>query len=293
MSAQALPKDIARVVAAALTEDIGKGDLTAALVPASQRAKAHVVSRESAVVCGRAWFDEVFRQLDPTVQITWTVADGTRVEPDAELCSLEGPARPILTGERSALNFLQTLSGTATAVAAYVARVQDTGVQILDTRKTLPGLRAAQKYAVRCGGGTNHRHGLYDGILIKENHILAAGSLSAAVHTALAMNSGVIVQVETETLAEVEEALSANADMLLLDNFPLEQLREAVAIRDSYRGKGRQVVLEASGNIDLDNVRAVAETGVDRISVGGLTKHLHAVDLSMRFSFAGSDASSG
>lgn len=269
--------DILEDVRRALAEDVGRGDLTAALIPADEMSEARVISREAAVLCGTAWFDAVFYELDPAVRVEWNVADGDRVQPDQVLCTLRGPARALLTGERTALNFLQTLSGTASAARCYADAVQTTGTRILDTRKTLPGLRRAQKYAVACGGGRNHRIGLYDGILIKENHIMAAGSITRAVAAARAQAPGVMVEVEVETLEELREALAAGADRLLLDNFEPERLREAVALT-----AGR-AELEASGGITLDNVRAIADTGVDYISVGSITKHLRAVDLSMRF----------
>ncbi len=270
---------IRRQVAQALAEDVGSGDLTAALIPADAKARATVISRETAVVCGQAWFDEVFAQLDPAIRVEWQVAEGEQVEPDQTLCTLRGPARAILSGERTALNFLQTLSGTATAASRYVAAVAGTAVRILDTRKTIPGLRDAQKYAVACGGGKNHRIGLYDGILIKENHIAAAGSVATAVQTARAnAPAGIPVEVEVETLDEVSEALEAGADILLLDNMPPELLRQAVSLN---RGRAK---LEASGGITLENVAAIAATGVDYISIGEITKHLRALDLSMRFS---------
>jgi nicotinate-nucleotide pyrophosphorylase (carboxylating) len=270
---------IAESVRRALAEDVGGGDLTAALVPAGARAEATIIARESAVVCGTAWVDEVFRQLDPAIRVAWDVADGARVVADQRLCTLEGAARPLLTGERTALNFLQTLSGTATVARRYADAIAGTNCRILDTRKTLPGLRDAQKYAVRCGGCHNHRVGLYDGILIKENHIAAAGGIAAAVHAARASAAGVPVEVEVENLDEAREALASGADILLLDDFSLEDTRTAVALA---RAQGR-ARLEASGGIELARLREVAETGVDFISAGSLTKHLRAIDLSMRF----------
>jgi len=275
-----LPSDISVTVSRALAEDIGDGDLTAALVPAAGQARGRVISREPAVLCGAAWFDEVFRQVDDTINIHWEARDGEAVRRDQVLCRLEGPARGMLTGERSALNFLQTLSATATVARRYADAVQGTGATILDTRKTLPGLRNAQKYAVRCGGANNYRMGLYDGILIKENHIMAAGSIGAVVAEARRQGAGVPVEVEVETLQQVKEALAAGADILLLDNFKLEGMREAVQLT------ARRAKLEASGGIGIAQVRAVAETGVDYISVGALTKDVDAVDLSMRFEFA-------
>jgi nicotinate-nucleotide pyrophosphorylase (carboxylating) len=274
-----LPTDISVTVSRALAEDIGDGDLTAALVSEGTRAKGRVISRQQAVLCGTAWFDEVFRQVDDGIQVHWQVRDGDTVQKDQVLCQLEGPARGLLTGERSALNFLQTLSGTASEAHRYAEAVRGTRTTILDTRKTLPGLRNAQKYAVRCGGANNHRMGLYDGILIKENHIMAAGGIAPAVQAARAQGVQVPVEVEVETLEQVQEALAAGADILLLDNLDLEKMRQAVAIT---AGRAK---LEASGGIDLKMVRQVAETGVDYISVGSLTKHIQAVDLSMRFEF--------
>ncbi len=264
-------------VALALAEDVGGGDLTAALIPEAAQAEAAVVSREHAVLCGTAWFDAVFHQLDPRIHIEWRATDGDRVEPDQLLCTLRGPARAMLTGERTALNFLQALSGTATLARRYADLVAGTGATILDTRKTLPGLRLAQKYAVRCGGCQNHRIGLFDAVLIKENHIMAAGSITNAIATARRLHPGVTVEVEVENLAELEEALAARPDIVMLDNFDLATLAEAVNITN------RQVKLEASGNVNFDTVRAIAETGVDYISIGGLTKDVRAVDLSMRF----------
>ncbi|MDS4030658.1 MAG: carboxylating nicotinate-nucleotide diphosphorylase [Candidatus Contendobacter sp.] len=264
-------------VALALAEDVGGGDLTAALIPEDAQAEATVVSRERAVLCGAAWFDAVFQQLDPRIHIEWRAADGDRVEPDQLLCTLHGPARALLTGERTALNFLQALSGTATLARRYADLVAGTGATILDTRKTLPGLRLAQKYAVRCGGCQNHRIGLFDAVLIKENHIMAAGSIANAIATARRLHPGVTVEVEVENRAELEEALAARPDIVMLDNFDLAALAEAVRIT------AKRVKLEASGNVTTTTVRAIAETGVDYISIGGLTKDVRAVDLSMRF----------
>ncbi|WP_313953855.1 carboxylating nicotinate-nucleotide diphosphorylase [Accumulibacter sp.] len=277
-----LDAEIERNVAAALAEDVGSGDLTAQLVPAGVRSRATVIAREQAVLCGSAWFTRCFHELDPQIDIVWQAQDGQPVSPDQALCEVEGPARALLTGERSALNFLQMLSGVATKARQYADLVAGTRAQIVDTRKTIPGLRLAQKYAVKCGGGGNHRLGLYDGILIKENHIHAAGSIAAALDAARhvaesAAGACQFVEIEVETLAELQEALSAGARMILLDNLGLDQLREAVAIT-----AGR-AVLEASGNVSLDTVRGIAETGVDRISIGGLTKDVRALDLSMRF----------
>jgi nicotinate-nucleotide pyrophosphorylase (carboxylating) len=279
-----LAADITAAVARALAEDVGTGDRTAALVPAGQRATATITVREPAVLCGQPWVDEVFRQLDPAVAIRWTVDEGAGVAAGTVACELSGPARPLLTGERTALNFLQTLSGTATAVRPYVDALAGTRTRVLDTRKTVPGLRLAQKYAVRVAGGTNHRLGLYDGILIKENHIIAAGGITAAVTAARRAAGGVLIQVEVENLAEAEEALRAGPDRLLLDELCLPDMVAAVALRDRL---APGIGLEASGSITLDNIRTVAATGVDFISVGSLTKHVRAVDLSMRFRFDG------
>jgi nicotinate-nucleotide pyrophosphorylase (carboxylating) len=279
-----LAADLAAVVEFALREDIGSGDWTARLVDTETRSAATVIAREAAVICGSAWVDEVFRQIDPTVTVRWQVADGDSVVPDQPLFALEGPARSLLTGERTALNFLQTLSGTATAVRRYVDAVAGTGARIVDTRKTLPGLRKAQKYAVLCGGGGNHRIGLYDGILIKENHVAAAGGIVAAIARARALGAGVPLMTEAETLAEARAALAADVDLLLVDDFSEADLREAVRLTREHRARGGRTLIEYSGNATLERIRALAETGVDRISVGAITKHLRAVDLSMRFS---------
>ncbi len=281
MIAPPLPDNIATSVAIALAEDVGTGDLTAALIPADTRATATVITRESAVLCGCEWFDEVCRQVDPTIHVEWTAKDGAHVDANQVLCRIEGPARALLTAERPALNFLQTLSGTATVTRNYVDTVAGTGCRILDTRKTLPGLRLAQKYAVLCGGGTNHRIGLFDGILIKENHIAAAGSIAAAVAAARTVNSRVLLEVEVESLEELHQALATHPDRILIDNFSLKDMREAVRITREH--KTRRVELEASGNVTLETIRAIAETGVDFISIGSLTKHVRAIDLSMRF----------
>lgn len=267
-------------VRAALAEDIGTGDLTAALVPPEQQARAQVLVRHATVICGIPWFNEVFAQLSPDIQVTWLVAEGAHVATDTVLCKLHGPARATLTGERTALNFLQTLSATAAAAHAYMQAVAGTRTKILDTRKTIPGLRLAQKYAVRVGGGSNHRIGLYDGILIKENHIAASGSITNAVAAALRQVDGILVEVEVETLEQVKEAIAAGAHRLLLDNFTLPQMQAAVALRDSLK---QQVTLEASGGVNLAVVKEIAATGVDFISVGSITKDVKAVDLSMRF----------
>jgi nicotinate-nucleotide pyrophosphorylase (carboxylating) len=272
---------VATTVTGALAEDIGGGDLTAALIAPDNMARASVICREEAVICGRPWFDEVFRQLDSRCGVTWLVAEGEHVEARRKLCELNGPARALLTGERTALNFLQLLSATATATQRYVEAVRGTKAKIVDTRKTIPGLRLAQKYAVRIGGGGNHRSGLYDGILLKENHVAAAGGVAPALKLALAAApEGAFVQIEVESLAQLEDALANGASMILLDNFDLPLMRKAVAIN------GGRASLEASGSVDLAHVRAIAETGVDRISIGALTKNIHAVDLSMRFDAA-------
>ncbi|MEW5943126.1 MAG: carboxylating nicotinate-nucleotide diphosphorylase [Pseudomonadota bacterium] len=272
-----LASAIRQNIAAALAEDIGSGDLTARLIPAEKTAAATVISREAAVLCGVAWFDGCFRALDPQIEIRWFARDGDPVAANQTLCEIHGDARAMLSAERPALNFLQTLSATATLTRRYVDAISGTGTAILDTRKTLPGLRLAQKYAVRCGGGQNQRVGLFDGILIKENHIMAAGGIESALKQAAALApSGVPIQIEVETLDELKEALRVGARLILLDNFTLPDLAEAV------RTAGKQAVLEASGGITLDNVRAVAQTGVHRISVGSLTKDVKAVDLSLR-----------
>jgi nicotinate-nucleotide pyrophosphorylase (carboxylating) len=276
-----LPADITATVTRALAEDVGDGDLTAALIPADAIGKATVISREHATLCGRAWFDEVFRQLDPAVTVEWLAQDGERVVPNQPLCRIHGPARSLLTGERTALNFVQTLSGTATVTQQYADAVAGTECRILDTRKTIPGLRFAQKYAVRCGGGTNHRIGLFDAILVKENHIIAAGSIAAAVAHARQLAGKRMVEVEVENLDELKQALATDIDRILLDNFTRADMAQAVAINRARSGK--KVELEASGNMTLQTLRSVAETGVDYISIGGLTKHVRAVDLSMRF----------
>jgi nicotinate-nucleotide pyrophosphorylase (carboxylating) len=251
-------------------------------VPADQQVRARVLAREAAVICGQAWFDEVYRQLDPAVSIEWLARDGERIEAEAVLCRVAGPARAVLSGERTALNFLQTLSATATETRRYVDAVAGTHCRILDTRKTLPGLRQAQKYAVRCGGGRNHRMGLYDMVLIKENHILAAGSIAAAVGTARRLSPGVAVEVEVESLAELDQAFDAGADLVMLDELSPEDMREAVRRRDALTARTQ---LEASGGVSLETVRHIAETGVDFVSIGGLTKHVAAIDLSMRIEF--------
>jgi nicotinate-nucleotide pyrophosphorylase (carboxylating) len=278
-----LPPDLAaaveRNVQAALAEDIGSGDLTALLAPAGRSAAGMVVTREDAVLCGTAWFDACLRRLDPHARIDWLAQDGARIAAGQTVCAIAAETRALLTGERSALNFLQLLSGVATQTRRYVDAVAGTRAQIVDTRKTLPGLRLAQKYAVKCGGGANHRLGLYDGILIKENHIIAAGSVTAAFERARTIAPpGVFIQIEVETLEQLAEALDAGARMILLDNMDLHRMRQAVGLT-----AGR-AALEASGGVRLDGVRAIAETGVDRISIGTLTKDVRATDYSLRHS---------
>jgi len=277
-----LPRDLARQVEAALEEDLGTGDVTAALVPAAQRVRGAVITREAGVLCGRPWVQETFRRLDPAVELNWHAADGARLSAGQTLFEIAGPARAVLSGERTALNFLQLLSGTATAARSYVDAIAGTACRILDTRKTVPGLRSAQKYAVRCGGADNHRQGLYDQVLIKENHIAAAGSLAAAIAAARSTARGVRIEVEVETPQEFGQALAAAPDIILLDEFSLEDMRAAVALRDAQRAA---VKLEASGSVSLESVRRIAETGVDYVSVGSITKHVRALDLSMRLQF--------
>jgi nicotinate-nucleotide pyrophosphorylase (carboxylating) len=279
----AISADLDITVARAIAEDLGSGDVTAKLVPAQQRAQAFVISREAAVICGRPWVDAVFRSIDPAIEIDWLIDEASSVVADQRLFSLRGAARALLTGERTALNFLQTLSGTATAVRRYVDAIAGTGANIVDTRKTLPGLRTAQKYAVVCGGGINHRIGLYDGILIKENHIAAAGGIRQAITNARALQANVPLMTEAENLDEARAALNADVDLLLVDDFALPELREAVKLTRAHRASGGKTLIEYSGGTSLDNVRSLAETGVDRISIGAITKHIHAVDLSMRF----------
>lgn len=272
-----LATEIERNVLAALMEDIGNGDLTAQLTPGGRQSLGTVLSRQDAVLAGQAWFDACFQRLDPTAEVVWTAKDGELVKADQVLCEIRADTRALLTAERSALNFLQMLSGTATTTRHYVDAVAGTGARIVDTRKTLPGLRLAQKYAVRCGGGTNHRLGLYDGILIKENHIIAAGGIPQVLERARYLaNGSIFIQIEVENLEQLAEALDCGAKMILLDNMDLHEMRQAVGFT-----AGR-AELEASGGIRLDSVRAIAETGVDRISIGGLTKDLRAIDLSLR-----------
>ncbi|MGC8098271.1 carboxylating nicotinate-nucleotide diphosphorylase [Metapseudomonas otitidis] len=273
-----LSAEIEANVRRALTEDIGSGDITAQLIPEERLAHATVITREAAVIAGTAWVDAVFRQLDPRVAVHWQVADGDRVQPNQPLFHLEGPARALLSGERSALNFLQCLSGVATRVAHYVDLVKGTSVKLLDTRKTLPGLRLAQKYAVTCGGGHNHRIGLYDAFLIKENHIAACGGITQAINAAHRIAPGKPVEVEVENLDELQQALNAGADIIMLDELSLDDMRTAVTLT---AGRAK---LEASGGINDTTLRTIAETGVDYISIGTLTKDVRAVDLSMRLS---------
>lgn len=278
MISDTLKQDIVICVARALAEDIGPGDVSAELIPSSRRIKAEVISRQTAVVCGSAFVDQVFHQIDSDLQVTWHVVDGDEIAVDQLLFAVEGSARSILTGERSALNFLQTLSATATVSRYYANLVKHTNVQLLDTRKTIPGLRLAQKYAVTCGGCHNHRMGLFDAYLIKENHILACGSISAALTTAKRMNPDLTIEVEVENLDEFQQAVAAEADIIMLDNFSTGDMEVAVA------GTNHNVKLEASGGIsDETELVAIAETGVDYVSIGALTKHCRAVDLSMRF----------
>ena len=264
-----------------LAEDVGTGDLTALVIPEVKQAKATIVTREAMLVCGQAWVNAVFNKLDSDIEVDWQYAEGEQAFAGDVLCHLSGSARALLTGERSALNILQTLSATASLASQFAKAVEGTQAAVLDTRKTIPGLRLAQKYAVRCGGATNHRVGLSDGILIKENHIMAAGSIYKAVEAARLISAKVAVEVEVESLDEVQQALDAKADILLLDNFSLDQLRQAVVLNKA------QAKLEASGNVNLSTIRDIAKTGVDFISVGALTKNVQAVDLSMRVDLSG------
>jgi nicotinate-nucleotide pyrophosphorylase (carboxylating) len=275
-----VPADLPQQVARALAEDIGSGDLTAALIPADRVGRATVITREPAIVCGIPYVEASFAAVDPRVRLEWRVAEGDPVAANQLLFTLEGPARALLTAERTALNFLQLLSATATAAHSYAVLLEGTKCRLLDTRKTIPGLRSAQKYAVRVGGGHNHRMGLFDGILIKENHIMAAGSIAGAVAAAKLASAQVPVEVEVENLAELQQAIAAGADIAMLDDFSLEAMREAVAVN---AGAKQPLKLEASGGITTVTIREIAETGVDFISVGSITKHVRAVDLSMRF----------
>ncbi|ASW80119.1 carboxylating nicotinate-nucleotide diphosphorylase [Vibrio anguillarum] len=279
---QQLPLEITRAVSDALREDLGgsldaTADITANLIPADARNTATLITREHGVFCGQAWAEEIFKQLGGEVKIDWHVQDGDQVKPNQVLCTLEGPARALLTGERNAMNFIQTLSGCASITAQYAKQLEGTECRLLDTRKTIPGLRSALKYAVACGGGFNHRIGVFDAYLIKENHIIACGGITQAISTAKQLNPGKPVEVETESLQELEEAIQAGADIIMLDNFSIEMMREAVAIN-----AGR-AALENSGNVTLETIGDYARTGVDYISVGALTKHIKALDLSMRF----------
>jgi nicotinate-nucleotide pyrophosphorylase (carboxylating) len=279
----AVPADLPAQVDAALREDIGSGDVTAALVPVAQQVRGALITRENAVLCGAPWADETFRRLDERVRLTWHAGDGDPLTAGQVVFDIAGPARAVLTGERTALNFLQLLSATATTARAFADAVAGTGAKVLDTRKTLPGLRTAQKYAVRCGGGDNLRMGLYDRVLIKENHIAATGSITQAIQAARGTAPGITVEVEVESLAEFEEALAALPDIVMLDEFSPADMKAAVALNQA---RGRPVKLEASGSVSLQSVRAIAETGVDYVSVGSLTKHVRAVDLSMRLQFS-------
>ncbi|PMJ91343.1 carboxylating nicotinate-nucleotide diphosphorylase [Vibrio sp. 10N.261.55.A7] len=277
-----LPLEITRAVAETLKEDLGgsvdvEADITASLIPADAHNVATIITREHGVFCGQAWADEVFKQIGGTVSIEWHVKDGDHVKPNQTLCTLTGPSRALLTGERNAMNFIQTLSGCASVTATYAKQLDGTECRLLDTRKTIPGLRSALKYAVACGGGFNHRIGVFDAYLIKENHIIACGGIEKAVSTAKALNPGKPVEIETESLEELQQAIEAGADIIMLDNFTTDMMREAVKIN-----AGR-AALENSGNVTLETIREFAETGVDYISVGALTKHLKAMDLSMRF----------
>lgn len=272
----ALRETLAANVTAAIVEDVGTGDRTGLLVPADRHARARVIVREDAVLCGTPWFDACMRAVDPALRVTWRQQEGDRMAPDSVVCEIEGPARSLLTAERPSLNFLQLLSGVATATARYADVIAGTRARVLDTRKTMPGLRLAQKYAVRIGGGENQRLALYDGILIKENHIAAAGGVTAALRAAQALNAGVSIQVEVETLAQLDEALAAGATSVLLDNF------EPPAMREAVRVTAGRALLEVSGGVNIDTIRTFAETGVDRISVGALTKDVHATDYSLR-----------
>ncbi len=279
---QQLPLEITRAVADSLREDLGGEidaslDITASLIPADSQGVATIITREHGVFCGQMWAEEVFKQLGGEVTIEWHVQDGDTVEPNQTLCTLSGPSRALLTGERNAMNFIQTLSGCATTVAEYAKQLEGTNTRLLDTRKTIPGLRSALKYAVTCGGGYNHRIGVFDAYLIKENHIIACGGINQAISTAKRLNPGKPIEVETESLAELQQAIDAGADIIMLDNFTTDMMRKAVALN-----AGR-AALENSGNVTLETIREYAETGVDYISVGALTKHLKAMDLSMRF----------
>ncbi len=281
-----VPADLQTQVNAALREDVGSGDVTAQLVPATQTVRGRVITREPAILCGRPWVEATFHSLDPNIKLQWRASDGDRLAADQVIFEIAGSARAVLTGERTSLNFLQLLSATATEARRFVDAVAGTGCAILDTRKTLPGLRTAQKYAVRCGGAQNHRIGLYDMVLIKENHIAAAGSLAGAIAAARRVAPNLPVEVEVESLAEFAEALAARPDIILVDEFTPADMRKAVALN---RTDAHPVKIEASGSVSLDAVRSIAETGVDYVSVGSLTKHVRAIDLSMRLEFAAGD----
>ncbi|MBU2711727.1 carboxylating nicotinate-nucleotide diphosphorylase [Zooshikella harenae] len=276
-SNQQLQDSIDQITTLALAEDIGNGDITANLIPADENATATIISRENAVICGRPWVDATFQKVDSTINLHWQVSEGDHVTPNQQLLTISGTARSLLTAERTALNFLQTLSGTATRCSHYAKSVAHTNVKLLDTRKTLPGLRLAQKYAVTQGGCYNHRIGLYDAFLIKENHIAACGSITAAINNARTLNLGKNIEVEVENLQELHQALAAKADIIMLDNFSIDDLKQAVSINQ------KQAKLEASGNVSEKTIVSIAETGVDYISIGDLTKNCQAVDLSMRF----------
>lgn len=283
LTAERLAADRERAVQQALREDVGSGDVTASLVDRAEMAEASVIVRENAVLCGKDWFDAVFAAVDAEVEVRWHADDGDRIEPDQLICSLTGPAQSILTGERTALNFLQTLSGTASVSAHYASIISETQCRILDTRKTIPGLRLAQKYAAKVGGAKNHRIGLFDAILIKENHIASAGSIAAAVRSVRARHPRLPVEIEVESLEQMSEALTVGVERLMLDNFSISELEAAVTMN---RQNAEPVELEASGGIETDTLLTVAQTGVDFISIGALTKHVRATDFSMRFRFA-------
>lgn len=272
-----LPNTIAENVQYALQEDIASGDVTAELIATTTQSTAYIVCRDTAILAGTAWLNETFQQIDPQVRINWHYKDGNPIEANTLLCTLSGASRSLLSGERVALNFLQLLSATATQTHRYVSAIEGTTAKVLDTRKTIPGLRLAQKYAVRCGGGENHRIGLYDRVLIKENHIMAAGSITHAVQQAKQLHPTLLIEVETETIDEFQQASQADADIIMLDNFTLEAMQKAVFLNN------HRIKLEASGGVNLDTVKAIAETGVDYISIGQITKDVTAIDLSMRF----------
>ena len=271
-------QSIYRAVSNALEEDIQSGDITAQLIPEKTMATATILTRDDMVLCGREWVDESFHQLDPSILLTWNMEDGAAVSANQILVTIQGSARALLTAERTAMNFLQTLSATATITRQYTEQIAESHAEILDTRKTIPGMREAQKYAVHCGGGTNHRMGLYDAFLIKENHIAACGSIKSAVERAREISSNEKIEVEVESINELNEAVAAESDVIMLDNFSLQQMREAVSLNSG------RALLEVSGNVSLEQLKDIADTGVDYISIGALTKHVHAIDLSMRLS---------